>query len=286
MFGFLNINKPKGMTSHDVIACIRRILKIKQVGHSGTLDPMATGVLPIAIGKATRLIEYLSDEKAYVAKMKFGVISDSYDSDGNIEKFSDKLMQQAELEAIIPKFIGEIKQKPPIYSAVHHNGKRLYELAREGKIVDEIPERLVKINNLQLVSFDFNGQTAEIMVSCEKGTYIRSIIHDMGQLLTCGAIMTDLVRSCSSVFQLEDAIEINQNTTFENLKNKLINPLEVLLYNQKILTFDEFNKVKHGNFIENDGIEDDKKVLLTYNSELIAVGEVNGSTIKTCKVLI
>lgn len=285
MFGFLNINKPKGMTSHDVVVILRKILKIKQIGHSGTLDPMATGVLPIALGKATRLIEYLSNKKEYVAKLKFGFISDSYDSDGKVEKYSEKIVSESELLAVIPDFIGEIKQTPPMYSAVHCNGKRLYELAREGKIVDDIPERIVIVKNIELLSFDSMNQTAEIKITCEKGTYIRSIIHDIGQLLSSGAIMTDLIRSNSSDFKLEDSILFDKNMSADNLKNKLLNPLDVLLYNQKSLDEDEFNKVKHGNSITINEIDADM-ILLTHEDKLIAVGEVDGSIIKVCKVLI
>lgn len=287
MFGFLNINKPKGMTSHDVVSRLRRILKIKQVGHSGTLDPMATGVLPIALGKATRLIEYLSDEKEYIATMQFGVISDSYDSEGNVEKFSDKVINQSELESFIPEFVGEIRQTPPIYSAVHHNGKRLYELARAGEDIKDIPERVVNVKDIKILNFDSANQTAELKISCEKGTYIRSIVHDLGQLLESGAIMTDLVRSSSSDFKIADSINLSETTTFEDLKNKLINPLEVLLYNQKSLEGDEFNKVQHGNSIENSGFEGNSIILLKYEDKLVAVGEVvNGNIIKVCKVLI
>lgn len=286
MFGFLVIDKPKGITSHDVVSKLRRILKIKQIGHSGTLDPMATGVLPIAIGKATRLIEYLSDEKEYVAKLEFGKVSDSYDSDGNIEIFSDKKVNLAEIETFVANFIGEIEQIPPAYSAVHYNGERLYELARKGIIPDDIPIRIVKVNYIEILDFDFNTQVAEIKISCEKGTYIRSIIHDLGQLLGSGAIMTNLVRTRSSNFSINNAIVLNEQITDLDLRNKLINPIDVLLYNQKSLTSDEFAKIKNGNSVLNSEFEENSRVLLKNNDELVAVGEVKGSIIKVCKVLV
>ena len=172
MFGFINVNKPSGMTSHDVVSFLRRNLKIKKIGHTGTLDPMANGVLPIAVGDATRLIQYLSDDKEYVATVKFGVSTDTYDKEGEIVSTSDKIVEQAELEVALNQFRGEILQKPPIYSALKKNGKKLYEYAREGKEV-EIEARKVTIEKLDLLSLENN--IAKLRVKCSKGTYISSL---------------------------------------------------------------------------------------------------------------
>ena len=153
MFGFLNVHKPKGMTSHDVVARLRRATKIKQIGHTGTLDPFAEGVLPVCIGKATRLIEYLNDDKAYVASVQFGKTTDTYDLEGTFLTESDKTVSEAEIVEVLKIFQGEIEQIPPIYSAIKVKGKKLYEYARAGEQV-EIKPRKVIIEDIHLVGFD------------------------------------------------------------------------------------------------------------------------------------
>lgn len=286
MFGFLNINKPKGMTSHDVISFLRRILKIKQVGHSGTLDPLATGVLPIALGKATRLIEYLSADKEYIALLKLGVISDTYDSEGKILQYSDLKISSKQLESFLPEFTGEISQVPPIYSAVHHQGKRLYELARSGANIEEVPSRNVIVNNVQLIDFNYELQTAKLKINCQKGVYIRSIIHDLGQMLEVGAIMTDLIRTASSGFTINNSIVLDNNLNYDVIKNRLINPIDVLLYNQKTISSDDFNKVKNGASIKNSEFINNTKIILINDEKIVAVGEAEDNLIRICKVFL
>ena len=148
MFGFLNVYKPKGMTSHDVVSVLRRTTKIKQIGHTGTLDPFAEGVLPICIGKATKLIEYLKDDKAYIGTIKLGKATDTYDIEGKVLKTSDKKVTLSEIESSLLNFRGEIMQTPPIYSAIKINGKKLYELARKGENVKIQPRKIMKIHFL------------------------------------------------------------------------------------------------------------------------------------------
>ena len=177
MFGFLNIYKPKDITSHDVVSYLRRITKIKQIGHTGTLDPFAEGVLPVCIGKSTRLIEYLSDDKAYIATVQFGKTTDTYDIEGEVLSESDIKVKEDELLSALTKYRGEIEQIPPKYSAIKVNGKKLYEYARAGVEV-EIKPRKVVIEEIKLLSFDSNLQTAEIYIKCSKGTYIRTIGYD------------------------------------------------------------------------------------------------------------
>lgn len=167
LFGFLNIYKPKGMTSFDVVARLRRVTKIKQIGHTGTLDPFAVGVLPICIGKSTRLIEYLDDDKEYLATVQFGKDTDTYDLDGTVTKTYDKKITQEDLISILDDFRGEIEQLPPIYSAIKVNGKKLYEYARNGEEV-EIKPRKVFISKLELESFDYEKQEAKILVGCSR----------------------------------------------------------------------------------------------------------------------
>ena len=152
LFGFVNIYKPVGMTSHDVVAKMRKITGVKQVGHTGTLDPFAEGVLPVCIGKATRLIEFLADDKEYLATVQFGASTDTYDKDGSVIFSSDKKVSEDDLKEALKIFEGEISQMPPIYSAIKVNGKKLYEYARSGKEVEIQPRRVV-IENIELKSF-------------------------------------------------------------------------------------------------------------------------------------
>lgn len=286
MFGFLNIYKPKGMTSHDVVSYLRRILKIKQIGHSGTLDPLAEGVLPIAIGKATRLFEYFSDDKAYIVEMKFGQISDTYDSEGVIEEFSDKKVTEDELLKVIPNFVGNITQIPPAHSAVHYKGKRLYELARKGIIPDDIPKREVNVEKIDLLDFDFDKQTARLEIFCSKGTYIRSIVNDIGMALESGAYMYDLLRSISSNFTLKDSFKLDEIQSVEDAKKMLINPVEVLLYKQKQLSDEDFCRVKNGNYIQNDDYQDSENLFLVYDNQTVALASVEDNLIKVKKVFL
>ncbi|MDD3237646.1 MAG: tRNA pseudouridine(55) synthase TruB [Candidatus Gastranaerophilales bacterium] len=285
MFGFLNVEKPKGVTSHDVVALLRRVTHIKQIGHAGTLDPMATGVLPLALGKATRLFEYFSDEKAYCVVMQLGKISDTYDAEGRIETFSEKKITEDELISVLPIFMGEIVQVPPAHSAVHYKGQRLYELARKGIIPDDIPKRVVNVSKINLIEFDNGNQTAKLEIECAKGTYIRSIVNDIGMALDCGAYMIELQRTQSSNFYIKNSINLEQFTDIEVVKKHLINPLEVLSYNRKSLTEEEFNRIKNGNSIRTTDIESNV-LLLTYDDKLVAMANVEDNLIKVNKVLL
>lgn len=288
MFGFININKPQGMTSHDVIAVLRKIIHIKQIGHTGTLDPLATGVLPIAIGKASRLIEYLKEDKAYIAKLQFGFISDTFDSEGNVEKYSEKKVTVEDLLQNIKKFKGDIEQIPPAHSAVHYKGKRLYELARKGIIPDDIPKRKVTISTLEILEFDEINQTALLKIACSKGTYIRSIVNDLGMELGSGAVMTALQRIKSGLFTIDTAIDLENLKESEDVQKNLINPLEVLSYRQKELSQKEYEDISHGRFIKTSDYENDELVSLTLNNKLCAIAQKNneGKKLSVRKVFI
>ena len=187
----VNIIKSTGMTSHDVVGRLRRLTKVKQIGHTGTLDPFATGVLPVCIGKATRLIEYLEDDKEYLATVQFGKNTDTYDLDGEVVTIFDKRVSANEIQEALKLFEGEISQMPPIYSAIKVNGKKLYDYARAGEIV-EIKPRTVFISKIELKEFDKVNQVAKVLVACSKGTYIRSIAYDLGKNLGCGAYLSAL----------------------------------------------------------------------------------------------
>jgi len=250
LFGFININKPQSMTSFDVVAVLRRITHIKQIGHTGTLDPFATGVLPICIGKATKLIEYLPEDKEYIATIQFGANTDTYDLEGEITQTFDKKITQKDIENILKDFEGEIEQIPPIYSAIKVKGKKLYEYAREGKEV-EIKPRKVLIKSIELVSFDYENQRAKLQVACSKGTYIRSIAYDIGQKLSCGGYLIALERTKAGMFNIEKSINLNDIKTLEDVEKNLINPLEVVPITQYQLNETEKEKVSHGMSIFN-----------------------------------
>ncbi len=197
--GFLIIDKPSGVTSFAMVSLVRRLTGVRRVGHAGTLDPLASGVLPMAIGPATRLIEYLDDTpKVYLARVRFGVSTDTYDAEGAItsERDASSVTREA-VERLLPSFTGDIVQRPPRYSALKVAGKPLYRYAREGADVEAAPRR-VRVERIAVRSF--GGGEAEIEVTCGKGTYIRSLAHDLGEKLSCGAHLTALRRTASGGF--------------------------------------------------------------------------------------
>jgi tRNA pseudouridine55 synthase len=209
MDGILNINKPRGLTSFDVVARIKRITGERRVGHAGTLDPLATGVLPVCLGKASRIIEYLFDEtKTYRTRIELGVTTDSYDSTGTVLTRADSsTITLAKLESVLASFRGTIMQTPPMYSAVKHKGTPLYKLARMG-IEVERKSRTAQIFKLDVI--DWQPPFFSFEVVCGKGTYIRSLAHDIGKDLGCGAVMIDLARLSVGPFQLEEAVTLEQ----------------------------------------------------------------------------
>lgn len=210
MNGILCIDKPSGYTSFDVVARMRGMAKTKRVGHAGTLDPMATGVLPVFIGNATKACDMLPvGDKRYIAAFRLGQTTDTQDSTGQILSQTESHISQEELQSRLAPFTGDIMQIPPMYSAVRVNGKRLYEIARAGGEVERKP-RPVTIYALKLLEFDEAGQTGRLDISCSKGTYIRTIIHDLGEALGVGGVMTKLVRTEACSFRLEECISMEK----------------------------------------------------------------------------
>jgi len=207
MDGILNINKPAGKTSYTIVAMVKRLTSEKRVGHAGTLDPMATGVLPICLGQATRLVEYLMDTtKTYRAEIELGISTDSYDREGTITRRGDTSgITHEQLENALDSFRGVITQIPPIYSAIKHQGKPLYELARAGIDVER-KSRTAKIYSLELNNWE--NPILNIEVTCGKGTYIRSLANDLGEALGCGAMLKNLERSRCGIFDIKDAVTI------------------------------------------------------------------------------
>ena len=211
MFGFIALNKPSGLTSHDCVARVRRLLKIKKVGHGGTLDPAATGVLPIAVGKATRLLSFLPENKAYEAKIRFGIQTTTDDLEGEIIKTqSAPDLTLASIEPLLNQFLGEIEQIPPMYSAIQREGKRLYELARKGETV-EVPVRTVKVNQIKILDW-YPGEFPELVlnIQCGPGTYIRAIARDIGEKLGVGGTLAALTRTESCGMILSETITLEE----------------------------------------------------------------------------
>lgn len=206
--GILNINKPAGMTSHDVVAIIRKISGESRVGHAGTLDPMATGVLLICLGQGTRIAEYLTEhDKKYHARIRLGVETDTYDATGTVVAETACSVTRTELDEAISHFVGRIKQQPPAYSAIKSKGVPLYKLARQGIEVETEP-RDVEIYAIEMTEFTPPDLVAD--VHCSKGTYIRSLAHDLGARLNCGAHLTALTRTASGQFTLDTAVTLDQ----------------------------------------------------------------------------
>lgn len=215
--GIICVNKPAGFTSFDVIAKMRGILKMKRLGHAGTLDPMATGVLPVFAGRAAKACDILPDhDKTYRAGFHFGVSTDTQDSTGTVLSENNTAVPRERLLSALGNFRGAIEQIPPMYSAVSVGGKRLYELARKGETVER-PSRTVTIYSLELSDYDEATRSGVLEVSCSKGTYIRTLISDIGDSFGCGGIMTSLVRTRACGFSLDDCVTLEQlQTAAEN----------------------------------------------------------------------
>jgi len=218
--GFLLIDKPKGMTSHDVVDYLRKVTKIRKIGHAGTLDPIATGLLILGIGREAtkRLGEFQKLDKEYIAKIRLGVKSDTFDKEGKIEEIKvEKIPKREEIEEVLKSFLGEILQTPPSYSAKKIKGKKAYELARKGIKLELLPVK-VKIYQIEILNYSF--PYLEIKVSCSSGTYIRSLANDIGEKLKVGGIVEKLRRTKIGNFKVENAKKLSQISS-ENWQNFL-----------------------------------------------------------------
>ena len=235
MNGIINVFKPTGITSFDVVRTIRKISNVKKVGHAGTLDPEASGVLPVCIGKATKAIDYImGDFKIYEVELKLGVTTDTYDREGKILSESEVSASDEEITGAINSFIGEIKQVPPMYSALKVNGKKLYELARAG-IEIERAARPITIYEIDITNLE--SPYVKFRVKCSKGTYIRSLCYDIGELLKCGGMMWNLRRTATGQFHIEDAINI-EDLNKENI-SKHVMPIEKIFQNNAKITIED-----------------------------------------------
>lgn len=211
--GFLNVYKDRGMTSHDVINRLRKISGIKQIGHGGTLDPMAEGVMAVAIGKATRLLQFLNDDKTYLAEIKLGQTTDTDDIEGKTLSETPDVshITRDEVERVLATFIGKQRQIPPIYSAIKKGGVKMYDLARKGEAPEEIEARPVEMYSIELLSFE--PPFIRVRVACSKGTYIRSLARDVGRILGVGGCLSGLLREQSGPFN------VSQSKKLEELKD-------------------------------------------------------------------
>lgn len=254
MNGIICINKPQEYTSFDVIARIRGMTKTKRVGHSGTLDPMATGVLPIFIGNATKACDMLpNDDKSYLAEFKLGVKTDTLDCTGQVLEERISNIKQQQILDILDDFRGDIKQIPPMYSAVRVNGQRLYDIARQGREVDREP-RKVTIYQLELIEFDEENQAGKLNITCSKGTYIRTIISDIGDNLEVGAMMTALCRTKACGFDLSECITLEQAQEFTNnqsFESKLLD-VDRMFYHLPKIKLNEIQSIKFINGVKLD----------------------------------
>ena len=252
--GLICVNKPQGFTSFDVIAKMRGILRLRRLGHAGTLDPMATGVLPVFVGKATKACDIIPDhDKTYRAGFRLGFVSDTQDSSGNMTELGGAEKVTAEkLEASLGDFRGDIMQIPPMYSAVTVNGKRLYDLARKG-IEVEREARPVTIYKLVLTDFDAEKHEGTLEISCSRGTYIRTIINDIGEKLGCGAVMTSLVRTAACGFSLSDCVsleELQANADSGNSAGKYLLPIEKVFADYPSVKLDEHREKLYRNGVK------------------------------------
>lgn len=295
-FCFLNVLKPKGITSFDVIHKLRKRLNMKKIGHAGTLDPLAEGVMQVGVGKAARLLEYLPSDKTYIATVKFGFSSSTLDSEGEIGAADSPDFDYAELQEVLKEFTGKIKQTPPLYSAVKVCGKKLCDLARKnakkGKETDiEIPTREVEIYSIKILTPEnapsemlFNELKLEI--SCSKGTYIRTLCDDIAKRLGTRAYLTALTRTVAGSFKIENSIKIEE----VSLKRDGIEPSRAVNSLKYELEPWEVQKVLNGSRIEcrrpfsKDEISDGEEIILIYHNNLVSIAVLEDNKFKIKKV--
>jgi tRNA pseudouridine55 synthase len=273
MDGILVINKPSGMTSHDVVAQLRRILKEKKIGHTGTLDPDATGVLTVCIGKATKIIQFLDDnKKVYEGTITFGIETDTLDASGRVTRISDSSkIEPDSVKRIFDSFVGEILQIPPMVSAIQIKGERLYKLARQGKIVEREP-RKISIREFELIKFYSEGvpefdpdkifSRADFKVSCSKGTYVRTLASDAGEKLGCGAHLSRLIRTRSGEFTLEDSIGLDEIKSEPNKASSVAISIDDALSFMPAIFVSDSGKHRFLN-----GVQIDESDVLNYEGE-------------------
>ena len=278
MDGFINVYKEKGQTSHDVVNKVRKIFATRKVGHTGTLDPNATGVLPIAVNNATKVIEYMEhDDKTYVAELTLGIITDTEDIWGNILEENSVNVTKDEIEDAIKSFIGKQKQVPPMYSELKINGKKLYELAREGKVIER-EAREIEIFDIEEIEVIENK--VSFKVHCSKGTYIRTLCKDIGEKLGCGATMSALKRVQSGGFTIDTAVKLSE---LEEDKEKYILDLEIPLRKFSVIELNEEDGRRYINGIRLSTNKPDGMYRVYIGGSLYGVCKVRDNVIRSEK---
>lgn len=288
MNGVINVLKPPGMTSHDVVSFIRKVSGIKKVGHTGTLDPGAAGVLPVCIGKSTKIVDYImNDRKAYICELTLGNATNTYDKYGEflyeksnkIEKFNKE-----SLTVLLEKFTGNIEQTPPAFSAIKINGKRAYDMARNGE-EPVMPSRRVWIYNIELIKF--TNTKIMLKINCSKGTYIRSICNDIGKELGCGAYMSFLIRTGTGRFNLENSYVLSEITK-DNIEKLLVSPDFCLNMKDVYIQKAYRSNILNGNSIPlNMKNIDNNEFVKIYmeDKEFIGIGRINNNILYIEKLL-
>lgn len=299
MDGIINVYKETGFTSHDVVAKLRGILHQKKIGHTGTLDPAATGVLPVCCGKATKVCELLTDkDKSYRAVCRLGIETDTQDTTGEVlNQYDISGITEDDIRRCVNEFQGDIMQVPPMYSALKVNGRKLYELAREGKTVER-KARPVHIDSIDIIDIDMEKGIFSMDVTCSKGTYIRTLCHDIGKKLGIAAAMENLIRTRVSVFRLEDAITLSQiqkmvNESVDEFEKKVVKVDSLFPDYSRLYVNDKGarylangNSLKKDDFIDEGVIIKQNQDVLVYDEEkhFKAIYAFNGKEYKVVKM--
>ena len=285
MNGIVIVDKPAGWTSQDVTARLRRVFQTRRIGHGGTLDPMATGVLPVFVGRATRGVEFFEHaEKVYEATIRFGLTTDTEDITGKTITECEVHLTEEDLLAVLPKFRGDILQVPPMYSAIKVNGQKLYDLARKGREVERQP-RPITIHELELL--EFTGNEARLRVRCSKGTYIRTLCKDIGEALGCGGCMAALRRVEAGEYTLEGSIPLRQLLDISEAGGDvehLLRPVDTMFASHRKLSLNEKQArlVKNGNAFASDCADGTYRVYAP-DGEFLALCKAEGGRVSTIK---
>jgi tRNA pseudouridine55 synthase len=282
MLGWLVVDKPAGPTAHDLVARARRRLKFKRIGHSGTLDPPATGVMVLALGHATRLMRFLPGDKVYTGTIRFGATTDTLDATGTVLETRPVDLDPAAIDAAMARLVGDIEQIPPMVSAVHHEGKRLYELARAGQIIEDRPPRPVTVHSFERLSWE--SPDLAFRVACSTGTYVRTLADDLGRMLGPGAHLATLRREMANGISLAGAVDL-EGAEDERLL-KAIQPIDAPLLHIPAVHLEaaEAKRFRHGNPVQ---VPAEPGPVRVYDGkELIAMATSDGQTLTADVVLV
>ena len=280
MNGIIIVDKPSGWTSHDVVAKLRGALKVKRIGHGGTLDPIATGVLPVFAGRATRAVEFCENsDKEYIAGLKLGIVTDTQDITGNVLNSAGSAVTASELSDILPRFLGAQKQIPPMYSAIKIDGKKLYELARRGVDIQR-PARNIHISGIELL--ESRDSEFQLKIACSKGTYIRTLCHDIGAALGCGGIMSSLRRTRAGAFKIDAAHTLDEilDAISSGGAGHLVLPVDSLFSAYPAITLgdEQARKCRNGALCADSCSRDGIYRFYEPNGNFLLLGEIKNGT--------